>query len=238
MPTRSSLQPELMDDPGLALEPTERALRDIEKVHRWMGNGALWHLLLPALATGPRRQLVLDVGTGNGAVAAEARRRAARRGIELSSIGLDRKLSHLTLGRSHGHRQLRVVGDAAALPFADGAVEASFSTLFQHHFLPGALPEAGAQVLAEMRRVSRRAAIVVDIRRSRLGGLLGRLVLAMLRVGPVASHDGRLSLDQSWTLDDVRSAAPAAATRSLRRCWPHRWALDLAGGGTTSNDSG
>jgi hypothetical protein len=38
----------------------------------------------------------------------------------------------------------------------------------------------------------------------------------------------------------VRRAAPAAATRSLRRCWPFRWALELAPGtlaeGTRSSD--
>jgi len=224
MERRSSLRPELMDDPGLELDATEGALRDIEKVHRWVGNRALWRLLLPVLAEAGRSQRVLDVGTGNGVVAAQAIDRAQRRDIKISAIGLDRKLAHLILGRDRGHRQLRVVGDALALPFADGAFDASFSTFFQHHFLP----DDGARALAEMRRVSSRAAIVVDIRRSRIGGLLGRLVLTLLRVGAVASYDGRVSLDQGWSMNEVQGATPAGAIRSLARRWPFRWALEMA----------
>ena len=139
------------------------------------------------------------------------------------AIGVDRKLAHLTLGRESGNRQLRVVADARALPFADGAVTASFSTLFQHHFDPS----EGRRVLAEMRRVSQRGAIVIDLRRSRLGGLLGRLVLGLLRVGPVARYDGAVSLAQGWSLAEVRQAVPSAAIRSLTACWPFRWALEL-----------
>jgi SAM-dependent methyltransferase len=229
-------RPELMDDPALPLAATARALADLETVHRWTGNAALWRLLLPLIAGGPPRQLLLDVGTGNGAVASEAVRRAAARGVELRAIGLDRKLAHLVIGHHHRHRQLRVAGDATALPFAEAAVDVACSTLFQHHFTL----ETGSRVLAEMRRVSRRGAVVVDLRCSRLGGALGRLVMALLRLGPVARYDGRLSLAQSWTLGDVRRAAPAAATRSLRRCWPFRWALELAPGtlaeGTRSSD--
>jgi SAM-dependent methyltransferase len=213
-----------MDDPALPLAATARALEDLETVHRWVGNAALWRLLLPVLAGGPPRQLLLDIGSGNGVVAAAAVRRAAARGIELAAIGLDRKLAHLVIGRQEGHRQLRVVGDAAALPFVDAAVDVACSTLFQHHFTTA----EGGRVLAEMSRVSRRAALVVDLRRSWLGTVLGRLVIALLGLGPVARYDGRLSLAQSWSLADVRRAAPATAVRSLRRRWPFRWALELA----------
>jgi len=216
-----------MDDPALPLADAERALRELGRVHRWVGNGGLWRQLLPVLARGPGRQRLLDVGTGSGQVAAEARRRAAAAGVALSVVGLDRKLAHLTIGRRAGFDQLRVVGDALALPFRDGAFDVATSVLFQHHFGSA----AGRQVLAQMRRVVARAAVVVDIRRSRLGGALGRLVLRVLRMGPVTTYDGRLSLDQGWTLDEVRAAAPARAIVALRRRWPFRWALVLAPAG-------
>ncbi len=224
--TRPTLEPEIMDDPALPLADTERALRELGRFHRWVGNGGLWRQLLPLLARGPRRQRLLDVGTGDGQVADTAFRCAAARGVAVQVVGLDRKLAHLAIGRRRGFDQLRVVGDALALPFRAGAVDVSISSLFQHHFDHA----DGNRVLAEMGRVARRAAVVVDIRRSRLGSVLGRLVLALLRMGPVTAHDGRVSLDQSWTLDEVRASAPAGAIVALRRRWPFRWVLELTPG--------
>jgi ubiquinone/menaquinone biosynthesis C-methylase UbiE len=212
-----------MDDPSLPVPEAERALEELDRLHRWVGNGALWRQLVPRLRDGPGRQRLLDVGTGNGRVAAEARRRASALGVDLVVVGLDRKLSHLAIGRRQGVSQMRVVGDGLELPFRDGAVDVTVSSHFQHHFTH----RPGSRVLAEMRRVAERAAIVVDIRRSRLGSLLGRVVLLLLRMGPVTAYDGRLSLDQAWTMTEVRRAVPTDALVELRRCWPFRWALEL-----------
>jgi len=222
-----------MDDPALGWAETEQALRELGRVHRWVGNGALWRQLMPALDGGGRRQRLLDVGTGNGEVAAEATRRAARRGIELRAIGLDRKLTHLTIGRRYGHRQLRIVGDALALPLRNGAVDISTSSLFQHHFDE----PSGRQVLAEMYRVAERAVVVTDLRRSWLGGWLGRLVLRLLWMGPISSYDGRISLDQAWTLPEVERNLPPAASARLYRRWPFRWVLELRAGGGSNTRS-
>ena len=118
-----------MDDPALGLEETERALTDLDRVTRWSGG------LLPAvralqlrLAGGPRRQRLLDLGTGSGLVPSRLAAVAARSGVELRTVGCDRKLSHLLHGRRRGHRQQRVVASVEALPFADGAFDWSLST--------------------------------------------------------------------------------------------------------------
>lgn len=223
---RANLRPELMDDPGLPLGQAERALADLGRVHRWIGNAALWRQLAPVLLRGGRCQRLLDVGTGNGNVALEAAARAEHLGIRLRVIGVDRKLAHLILGRC-SHTGLRaVVAEARDLPFADGAVDVAISSYFQHHFDQA----GGSRVLAEMRRVASRAAVVSDIRRSTLGGILGRVVLGLLRLGPVAAYDGRVSLDQSWTEREVRRTVPAQAIVELRRRWPFRWTLELRPG--------
>lgn len=231
---RPPLRPELMDDPALPLADTERAFEDLSRVHRWVGNGALWRPLLPRLRRGPARQRLLDVGTGDGMVAAEARRRAARNGIDLSVVGLDRKLSHLVIGRRQNSAQAFVVGDALTLPFRDGAVDVSISTYFQHHFDR----HDGRRVLTEMRRVVSRAAVIVDIRRSCLGSLLGRGALKLLRLGPVASYDGPVSLDQGWTTAEIRVAVPETATFQLHRRWPFRWSLELDAEGRHASAGG
>ena len=58
-----------------------------------------------------------------------------------------------------------------------------------------------------MRRVARAAAVIVDLRRSRLAPLLFRPLAALLRMGPVATYDGLVSLDQAWTAAEVERLA-------------------------------
>lgn len=216
------LRPELMDDPALGLDETYRALADLDRVTRWSGG------LLPTrrtlarrLAAGPSRQSLLDLGTGSGLVPARLAATAARRGVRLRSVGCDRKLSHLLYGRRRGHLRLGVVARAEQLPFVDGAFDWSLSTLLLHHFDRA----TSLRVLAEMRRVARTAAVVVDLRRSRLAALLFRPLAALLRMGPVAVYDGRVSLAQAWTKAEVERLAATLPVIELRRRFPFRFSL-------------
>ncbi len=225
LPQQRRLLPELMDDPALGLAETERALADLDRITFWAGG------LLPIrgalarrLTAGPRRQGLLDLGTGSGMAPASLAAAAARAGVRLSVVGCDRKLSHLLYGRRRGHRQLRVVARAEALPFADGAFDWSLSTLLLHHFDPA----ASLGVLAEMRRVARLGAVVVDLRRSRLARLLFRPLAAVLRMGPVARYDGLVSLEQAWSAGEVRRLVEGLPVTELRRRFPFRFSLVVA----------
>ncbi|MEZ5330727.1 MAG: methyltransferase domain-containing protein [Thermoanaerobaculia bacterium] len=218
------LRAELMDSPELPAHEAERALEDIGRTHRVAGHGALLRALLPRLGTG--RRLVLDVGTGRGEVSSRLVEVAHRRGAAVRAVGLDRQLRHLLVGRRHGFDQMRVVADARALPFADGSVDWAFSTLFFHHFAAA----ANRLILDEMRRVARAGAVVADLRRSRLGVWLTRSVLRLLPVGEVARHDGRVSAEQAWGLDEVRGLVDADELVELERRWPFRFSLVLEPG--------
>ena len=220
-----------MDDPALGLDETERALTDLDRVTRWSGG------LLPALgalrrrlAGGSRRQSLLDLGTGSGLVPSRLATAAARSGVDLRTVGCDRKLSHLLHGRRRGHRQLRVVASVEALPFADGAFDWSLSTLLLHHFGDA----ANLAVIGEMRRVSRSGAVVVDLRRSRLAPLLFRGLSVLLGMGRVARYDGRVSLEQAWTAAEVERLTDGLPVVELRRRFPFRFSLVIEPGPATS----
>jgi SAM-dependent methyltransferase len=213
---------ELMDDPDLGLDATERALEDLDRVTGWSG-GVLTvrRTLGPRLAAGPRRQSLLDLGTGSGLVPAALAVDAARDGVDLLTVGCDRKLSHLLYGRRRGHRQLRVVARAQELPFIDGAFDWSLSTLLLHHF-----DRAGnLLVLAEMRRVTRAGVVVVDLCRSVLAPRLFRLLARLIRMGPVARHDGLVSLEEAWSAAEMRQLAGDLPVIELRRRFPFRLSL-------------
>jgi len=217
-----------MDAADLSPREAERALEDIARTYRVAGHGAIRRALLPRLEGG--RRLLVDVGTGSGEVASRLVEAARRRGTTLVPVGVDRHLRHLLIGRRQGFSQLRVVADARALPFPDGAADWSVSTLFFHHFDAA----DNRRILDEMRRVVRRGAIVVDLRRSRPGLWLTRLVLRLLRLGEVARQDGRVSVEQAWSLAEVEALVDSNELVDLRRRWPFRFSLVLAPGGGSS----
>lgn len=218
---------ELLDDPALAAAERDRSLAELDRVNRVLAGGLpLRRTLLPRLGRWPSARLVLDLGTGSGRIAGALARTAARRGAPLRVVGLDRQLGHLLAGRRAGVPQLRVVGEAAVLPFCDGAFEWSFSTLFFHHF-DGS---ANRRVLAEMRRVARRGVAVVDLRRSRVAAWGVRLLLPLLGAGRVTRNDGRVSTARAWSLAEVAELVRDLPVEELRRRTPFRFSLVLGAG--------
>ena len=219
------LRQELMDGPDISLQETRRALTDLDRVNRWLfGHSASCRALLPRIAEGPRNQKLIDLGTGSGTVSSRLQQIASRRGIQLEVIGVDRKLGHLLFGRQLGHRHACVVADAEALPFRDDAADWTFSNLFFHHFSS----RGNLQIMNEMRRVSQRGSLIVDLRRALAARVLIRLILPLLRIGPIASHDGRLSTDQAWRIKDLETLIRDLPVLELRRRFPFRFSLFLA----------
>jgi SAM-dependent methyltransferase len=225
------LSPELMDG-ALAYDQARRALADLDRVNRLLlGVWSARRSLVPLLADGAAGDgpvSVLDLGTGSGSLAAAVARTAARRGARVRLVGLDRRLTHLVVGRSVGGRggrrgpePLRVAASVDALPFRAGAFDWTVSNLVFHHF-DGRM---NRRILGEMRRCARRGAAVVDLRRSRLAVLLARAIFPFLGVGRVARHDGFLSIRQSWTVPEVRRLTGDLPVAELRRRFPFRWSL-------------
>jgi ubiquinone/menaquinone biosynthesis C-methylase UbiE len=224
--TLENEEPELLDRPGLPFSEARESLIDLGAVNRWSLSALpLCRTILPRLGRWREPRLALDLGTGTGEVAATLARAAARRGGPLRIVGLDAKLRHLVVGRQLGTDQLRVVADARALPFRDGAFAWSFSTLFFHHFDAG----TNRQIAAEMRRVSTAGAAIVDIRRNRLAPVLLEILFFVLRIGYVTRHDGRVSFGRSWKMKDIRRLFADQPVSELKRRFPFRFSVVLEG---------
>ena len=210
----------------------ERALRDLDRVYRWLRFGApLRRAVLGAIAREPlaagQRPWLLDLGAGGGHVAADLAGVARRRGRSVRVVGVDAKLSHLLAARRLGSPQIAVVAEASTLPLADRSVTCAFSHLFFHHLDP----PGNRRVMEEMRRVASRAAVVVDLRRSALSRLLARPCLRLLAISPTAYHDGIASVRSAYGLDEVAAVVEGLPVRELRRRFPFRWSLVVAGSG-------
>lgn len=167
------------------------------------GVGPLATALATLPTSGPLR--VLDVGSGNGRVAQAVGQRLARRGLRTLWTASD--LSSRILREADPREVSRVACDARGLPFVDEAFDASLCVLTLHHFAP----DGAAAVLAEMRRVSRFAVVVSDLRRSRRG-LWGARLLAetVWRRNRLTRHDAPTSVRRAYTSRELSSLAVRA----------------------------
>ena len=152
---------EYLDDPRMDPRVVRRSLADVALANSLFGGTRAVLLeiseLLPRLA--PSATL-LDVGSGIGDIASQARDYAQRNGVQLSLVTTDRAETLAAASRARSGDA--VCGDAAALPFADRSVDVVMCSQTLHHFDDA----RAATVVRELDRVARVRVIVADLRRS------------------------------------------------------------------------
>src|ERR1700729_920161 len=119
--------PEILDSDACSPADVAATPRDLGRFNRWFGGARTTQKMVERAArvSGTKHFSLLEVAAGSGEVPAVARRKLARRGITLDVTLLDRAQSHLpgsnhaAVNRAGGNH--RVVADALALPFGDGA---------------------------------------------------------------------------------------------------------------------
>jgi SAM-dependent methyltransferase len=206
---------ELLDDPAAAAAQVCESLRNIARANRWLGGASAVRFALErALPPGdPRPLSLLDVGTGMGDLPRMAVTWAARRGVALRPLGLERHGAAARLARQGG--LAAVVGDGGALPFRDASVDLVLLSQVAHHFAPRAI----VRLLRECARVARRAVIVADLRRSSLAALGFWLAGTLLRFDRDTLRDGVTSLRRGFTSESLGAllAEAGVATPVARR---------------------
>ena len=189
---------EVLDDPGTDPALRERSLADVRRSNALLGGkrAVLSELdrTLPTL--GPRCSL-LDVGTGLADIPHAARELAARRGVTLTTFGVDESetLARVTTETLDGS----ACADARALPFADSSVDVVICSQVLHHFKDKEI----SRVLRELHRVARRRVIVSDLRRSWLAACGFWIVAWPLGFHAVTRHDGFVSVLRGFTADEL-----------------------------------
>jgi ubiquinone/menaquinone biosynthesis C-methylase UbiE len=205
--TRSTAR-ELMDDPVDDWVELEENLRDIERTNRWFGG-------IAAIRTAVfdcRARTMLDVGCGSADVALALVRAFRRRGRALDVTCLDRSDQMLAIARGRAMDEPSITfvqADGEALPFRASAFDAVTCNLVLHHFDP----PAAVRLLRELRRVAKRAPIVCDLRRSRLGYLAALAYVQLASRNRLTRHDAPLSVRRAYTPDEALDLARSAGWR-------------------------
>jgi len=198
---KSPLGTEALDDDGCPAPVVRATLLDIARVNALFGGRAaaafgLRHLLA-GVPVGTTLRL-LDVGAGTGDIARALVHEAARRGVRLTPIALDRHRAAVRL--AFAHRTPAVLADAAALPFRPGAIDIVLASQFLHHFTR----TSGVALVTLFTALAGRGVVVAEPRRSPLAAAGIWLAALALGLHRVTRRDGVLSVRRSFRPTELR----------------------------------
>jgi len=208
-------RPERIDTGDYTPQEYKTFLREIRFINRWIGDR--WALQKSLLKTIDELDLaefsVLDIGAGSGELLKEIAVFARARNGSAFLAGLD--LNELSAGsiRDEGRRYSEinaVRGDALNLPFADGAFDFAICSLFTHHFSDDGV----AEIMREMKRVSRRGIFVIDLHRERGAYRMFQLFCFVFRISRLVREDGLLSIQKGFQPGELLQIAGRAGIQN------------------------
>jgi len=211
---------ELLDCPDADADLVRRNLRDLERANRWLGGRRALDVglrdVLGEVRPGTRLTL-FDVGTGAGDLPAYCRSWAARRGLDLSPVALERIPAAATVSAGTGLPTF--MASAEALPVRARSVDVVLLSQVVHHFHP----DAAVGLLRACDAVARHGVIVVDLERARAAGLAYRLAARLLRFHEVTIDDGLTSIARGLSPASLQALLVRAGIAGrVRRVAPYR----------------
>jgi len=207
-------RPEWMDVAETASPELERDLANLESLNRRFGAHKLvLDYLTPVLE---RRQplRVVDLGTGAADIPRAIVRRARELGCPIVITAVDRQQPTLEIAEkfSAGYPEIRFQR-ADFLTFAEGTIyDVVLCNLVLHH-----LDETDViRLLRRCRELTKAAALVTDLRRSRLAQAGIFAVTELFYREPMTRHDARLSAERAFSYPELRKLATAAGWWGFR----------------------
>lgn len=216
---------EWMDAPTATLEEIEPSLQYIRKVNKYFGYTKVTLRYYKDFSRNWRRDetiRILDLGTGSADIPVAILQWADEAKFNVEVVGLDLHPSTAAIAGREKHPGLTIIrGDAMNIPFTDGSFDYVMTNMFLHH-----LDEADVvRVLSEMKRVSKRGVVAADLLRDRRAYVW--IWLFTVFSNPMVKHDGRVSVAQAFTLDEIdrlRTEAGLDFARVIHH-YGHRFAI-------------
>jgi 2-polyprenyl-3-methyl-5-hydroxy-6-metoxy-1,4-benzoquinol methylase len=222
------LADEIMDDPGQSEADFTAALEGLDRLNRLTFAHAPLLRFLEGLVRqeGLRSLSLLDVGAGGGDALRAVARWGARRGIALDLWGLDRSPWAERHAMARGTPARWITSDLFALP-AERRFDVVTCSLFAHHLDDAAL----VRFLRWLPAHATRRWLIVDLHRHRIAWAAVWAGTRLLRMHPMVTHDGPVSVMRGFDRDDWRRlVAKAAVPARIRWVMPFRWAVSGPGG--------
>lgn len=207
-------RPEWMDVAETASPELAKDLANLESLNRSFGAHQLvLRYVEPLLRRGEPLRIV-DLGTGAGDIPRVIVQKARELGCPVLITSVDRQKPTLQIAEemSAGFPEIRFV-QSDILTFSEASLyDIVLCNLVLHH-----LDETDAiRLLRRCRELSKRAALVTDLRRSRLAQLGIFAVTALVYRDAMTRHDARLSAERAFSFPELRKLAIAAGWWGFR----------------------
>ena len=209
---RQSFRAERLDAPNVPKAVLAGTFKDLRRINRWFGG---WSLvdgsLRPFLPSGGEVRL-LDLAAGAADVPLALARRWRKRGIRLHILAVDLNPTIVELACDAARREGQtdfeaVAADVFQYPWPDQlAYDFVTCSLAFHHF------EATqcVKMLELMARLSERAFVVNDLRRSWWGFVGAKFLTWTITRDPFNRHDAPLSILRSFTQAQMQTLVDQA----------------------------
>jgi 2-polyprenyl-3-methyl-5-hydroxy-6-metoxy-1,4-benzoquinol methylase len=220
---------EIMDDPGQSEADFAAALRDLETLNRiTFAHIPLLRFLDRVMAARPGASIsVLDVGAGGGDALRAVARWGVKRGIATDLWGLDRSPWAERHAMARGTPARWITADLFDLP-SDQRFDVVICGLFAHHLEDATL----VRFLRWLPAHARDRWLILDLHRHWIPWSAVWAGTRLMRMHPMVSHDGPISIDRAFKRHDwARLLAEAGVEARTRWVVPFRWAVEGPGGG-------
>jgi len=223
------MAPEIMDDPANSEADFAAALADLTRMNRWSQAQRPLDAYLDRLvaARGLTKLSLLDVGAGGGDSLRGVAEWGARRGIPVELCGLDISPWAERYAMEANTPGRWITADLFDLPQHE-RFDVVMCSLFAHH-LDDALM---VRFLRWLPRHARHGWLILDLHRHWIPWCVVWAGTRLLRMHPMVSHDGPVSVNRAFTRADWnRLIAEAGIAADIRWTFPFRWSVSGEGGG-------
>jgi len=223
------MAPEIMDDPANTEADFAAALADLTRMNRWSQAQRPLDAYLDRLvaARGLTKLSLLDVGAGGGDSLRGVAEWGARRGIPVELCGLDISPWAERYAMEANTPGRWITADLFDLPQHE-RFDVVMCSLFAHH-LDDALM---VRFLRWLPQHARHGWLILDLHRHWIPWCVVWAGTRLLRMHPMVSHDGPVSVNRAFTRADWnRLIAEAGIAADIRWTFPFRWSVSGEGGG-------
>ena len=199
---------ELMDRPQPVSPELERDLENLRQLNRWFGSYALISFFLSRWIKPGARLRIVDLATGSADIPRLIAEYGRKIGAELKIDALDRQSSTLEIAKqlSGNYPEIALVGANILEWQSTEPYDLVFCTLALHHFSEG----DAVRVLKRCRELSRKFALVSDLRRGWFGRVGVHFLTATIFREPMMKYDGRLSIALAFSFAELNQLARRA----------------------------